>query len=752
MPQAAAAPAAEIVLAESFAMAAPEMFAASSTFVPAAGELATLGAMEGMAGAGLGGLSALGAEFGTEALFGGLGSSAPSIGSSVAEGILTGGGGAGTAGINEVMLAQQQADAVAAANSGMGSLVPQPYVSGQIAPQTVLPGEPMVTFAEQPTVLGPHLPAGMSPASAPAVAPSPTAAPTLYGSASKPAVASVQTYPLGSSAERQALYGDAGYGAGYDNRFMPLEQPTGLQAGFQKALDFAKENPLSTLSMGFTAMKLLGSGSGNSTPEKEEYDGILTKYKMSPNFKGRYANPEDFQYTPKVYTNAAEGGIMQAYAGGGPIEAMSNANAVGANTGYPTADINKAAYATPYQTPISRNVITDAGDTGVNPMTGEMRFAKGGEASSKLAMDYYDRMTKRPDAPAPARGPLAGGVGHDAGIYYDLDPETRYLDALTAAQIRQAKVNKRANVRMPNMKRPTPMGQINLAPPGMKEQEGNVTEAAQGGIMQAKRYEYGGSVDDTRGFGGLAQPAAPAQTATSTPSQAPQASQNSGSWASKAQAIGDNVDSAIRTFLSTPPVLVQAIDGAMQALGIGPYSGQSTMAPGPAVGSQAPGFMQANEGAKQNIAANVSYDGGSSRFGGPVGGGGGGMGNVGIGNGATASGVGTGIGSLGSMGGGLAAGGLSSLGGYAAGGNPRLLKGPGDGMSDNIPATIAGKQPARLADGEFVIPADVVSHLGNGSTEAGAKVLHQMMNKVRKARTGNSKQGKQINPRKFVPT
>ena len=93
----------------------------------------------------------------------------------------------------------------------------------------------------------------------------------------------------------------------------------------------------------------------------------------------------------------------------------------------------------------------------------------------------------------------------------------------------------------------------------------------------------------------------------------------------------------------------------------------------------------------------------------------------------------------------------SSLGGYAAGGNPRLLKGPGDGMSDNIPAVIANKQPARLADGEFVIPADVVSHLGNGSTDAGAQHLHTMMNKVRKARTGNSKQGKQIDPNKFLP-
>jgi hypothetical protein len=93
----------------------------------------------------------------------------------------------------------------------------------------------------------------------------------------------------------------------------------------------------------------------------------------------------------------------------------------------------------------------------------------------------------------------------------------------------------------------------------------------------------------------------------------------------------------------------------------------------------------------------------------------------------------------------------SNLGGYAAGGNPRLLKGPGDGMSDNIPATINGRQPARLADGEFVIPADVVSHLGNGSTDAGAKQLHAMMDKVRSARTGNKKQGKQIKPQKYMP-
>jgi hypothetical protein len=94
---------------------------------------------------------------------------------------------------------------------------------------------------------------------------------------------------------------------------------------------------------------------------------------------------------------------------------------------------------------------------------------------------------------------------------------------------------------------------------------------------------------------------------------------------------------------------------------------------------------------------------------------------------------------------------MGSTPAYAKGGMPRFLSGGGDGMSDDIPAVIGNKQPARLADGEFVIPADVVSHLGNGSSKAGAKQLYSMMDKVRSARTGNSKQGKQINPRKYMP-
>jgi hypothetical protein len=348
---------------------------------------------------------------------------------------------------------------------------------------------------------------------------------------------------------------------------------------FDKAAAFAKESPWIAGGLGYLGAYNLGLLDPRGGKEEEKYNGVLTRYKMSPNFQARTA-------TPNIYrpTYAAAGGIMQA---GGPVEQMSM-NAIGGNQGYPQSGLPYSGYASPTASPIPQNVVQgDAGDVGINPQTGQERFAQGGVAhfrrgGSNLAdsLDFYKSMTESRGGKGYS-GKSDPGASYAADIYYDMDPDTRYQDALTAAQIRQAKINKRSNVEPPVAKRPTPMGQLNLRPPG-----------------------------------------------------------------AQAAAAGSSLD---------PEMAAQG------------------------------GIMH------------------------------------------------------------------SSLGGYAAGGNPRLLKGPGDGMSDNIPATIANKQPARLADGEFVIPADVVSHLGNGSTEAGAKRLHEMMNKVRKARTGNPKQGKQINPNKFMP-
>jgi len=311
-----------------------------------------------------------------------------------------------------------------------------------------------------------------------------------------------------------------------------LPPPSGLEAGFDKAIKFAEKNPFTAMTgayMGASALGLLNP-SGNTFNDKP-YDGPLSRYKLSPNFQGSFANPANFQYNPA--TN-------RRYAEGGGIMNMT------------PQQINPPAIRVGYD---------EGGDV--------PSYASGGSLSDSIA-SYQKMLGGQPQA-APA-------ASRDVGIYYDLDPDTRYQDALTAAQIRQAKVNQRAYVSPPVAKRPTPLGKLNMPTSAKsKESSSGDVEARHGGIMHA------------------------------------------------------------------------------------------------------------------------------------------------------------------------------SLGDYAAGGNPRLLKGPGDGMSDNIPATINGRQPARLADGEFVIPADVVSHLGNGSTEAGAKQLHAMMNNIRKARTGNSKQGKQIKPQKYMP-
>ena len=311
-----------------------------------------------------------------------------------------------------------------------------------------------------------------------------------------------------------------------------------LMKGLDSAMDWAKNNKFTAASLAYTGGKALGlfDPSGQTFNDKP-YDGPLSKYRMSPDFQGSTATPNIYKPTYPTY---AGGGIMNA----GPVQSMSDQN-------------NAMGY---------QQAMAATGGQVAN-------FAKGGRTGSMTdSLDYYKSMM---DGKAPA----APSDRADVGIFRDSDPDTMYQDALTAAQIRNAKVNKRANLSVPSMKRPTPMGRINLAAPGIKRADKeDVQEAAGGGIM-----------------------------------------------------------------------------------------------------------------------------------------------------------------------------GASNLGGYAAGGSPRLLKGPGDGMSDNIPAVIGKKQPARLADGEFVIPADVVSHLGNGSTDAGAKRLHEMMNKVRRDRTGNSKQGKQIVASKYMP-
>lgn len=363
----------------------------------------------------------------------------------------------------------------------------------------------------------------------------------------------------------------------------------------------------------------------------------------------RYFTPS---YTP---ISADRAKSIYGYAGGGTVEAMSSANAVGQNTGYPMADINKPVYASPWQTPISNNVIHGVSDTGVNPMTGEMtNFANGGGVETAT--------------PMPGEQPS-----------YEYDPMKQLF----------AKIES-----MPS-----------------DDQNKQAAEAQRMGSGQT--------------------PMTDAQFAA----QQAQGQKNAEGLGN----IGESLGQGIKGLLSQPPILVQIA----KAL----YGQMPTSSGGVSASSGSPmGGISSKGTHAQAAAANAAANAAAAS------GGRGGAGNVGTGGGSTASGVGTGIGGLGGMGGGLAGGGLSHLGDYSDGG--RLLRGPGDGVSDSIPAVIGKKQPARLADGEFVVPARIVSELGNGSTEAGARKLYAMMDRIQSARSktvGKGKVAKNSRAEKYLP-
>jgi hypothetical protein len=488
--------------------------------------------------------------------------------------------------------------------------------------------------------------------------------------------------------------------------------PSTLENAFTKAMDWVKDNKMTTLSMGMNAAKLFGKDKGDGS-DNNKYSGVLSKYKMSDDFQGRQADPADYQYTPKRY---AEGGIMQAYAGGGPVEMMSNANAIGANTGYPMADINKGAYATPYQQPISRNVIGGVSDTGVNPMTGEMRFAEGGVTGQGNI-----------DLSIPLN--IGGGGGGGGGSSYGDGSGAGYSGGYAPSN--------------------GGFGSGMLAP-----------------AVQPSRQFAGGNNQGLGGLAGLANgimglfgnlngraqtPSYEQYLAGRGPMQ--QDVQLTRDQWEQSQARSQHIPQRQMMFKEGGSVASYK-DGGKAAMDYyermtkpkegfsgksdpgSRYAGEVMFDTDPDTRSLDPVTAAMVRQAKVNKRANMQLPGVKRPT--P-------MGQINM----VPANMKKGDESPNTVD--AAQGGIMGLGGYAAGGNPRLLKGPGDGMSDNIPATISGKQPARLADGEFVVPADVVSHLGNGSTEAGAKKLHQMMTNVRKARTGNPKQGKQINPNKYMP-
>jgi len=526
------------------------------------------------------------------------------------------------------------------------------------------------------------------------------------------------------------------------------------QNPFIKGFEWVEKNPTKALALTTTATGLIGGAmqGNNSMPSSttSTYNGPLSKYKLSPNFRGSTA-------TPNVY--------KAGYAQGGPVERMSQMDIP---SQYPMGMQDHTQYATPTQMPTSAEVVRADYDTKTDPRFGTQMaaggiagYASGGDLMTTLDR-YNEMMYGRPQAPSSDRG--------DVGIYYDLDPDTKYKDALSASQIRLDKIDKRAN--LPKQKtgiKPQPLGQIKVGPASAKEDKRSTDEDefAKGGITQIQKYGIGGEVakfsqmmqpggfvGDTQDkfyaiahpegwLGDKAEEIAPGGTLgqihdAATPGRAEYLRRKREGIEQKHFAAGGKTP-----ILAAPRTTYRTETTYDEGGNPSEYQVAETYQPSQSVLSSK--FQRSADVAPTRYAPAYQQAPAPQS-----------MGRVWSAANAPAAGIvqipqnpgrAWNRGDLRRAGGGE----VYDLGGYAHGGNPRLLQGPGDGMSDNIPATIGGKQPARLADGEFVVPADVVSALGNGSTEAGARELHGMMDRIRGAAHGKKTQQRKVKPGKVMP-
>jgi len=287
---------------------------------------------------------------------------------------------------------------------------------------------------------------------------------------------------------------------------LPAPEPSALEQGFNTATKFIKENPYSSAAaayMGASKLGLLNQPRAQFGDVNAPYNGPLNNYRLSPDFKGRFADPTQYQYTPRY----AEGGIM-GYAAGGPVEQMSNNAAIGANTMYPMANMMTSSFATPYQTPQSTNMMASMAPSGggtVDQMSGEpnmqgTRLAEGGIAhfaKGNLAdsLDYYNNQLGGVAAQQMAEARIPAGGKGDIGIFRDADPDTAYLSAPEAAAVRMGKINARANMQGLTLPRPKPINKINLKPQGVQQAAASGSSldpemAAAGGIMGANLGGY----------------------------------------------------------------------------------------------------------------------------------------------------------------------------------------------------------------------------------------------------------------------
>jgi hypothetical protein len=502
----------------------------------------------------------------------------------------------------------------------------------------------------------------------------------------------------------------------------PTPPSNGFMQGFTQ---FAKDNPFLTGAGIYTLASTTGMLNQNGQQQPEEEEENYTGPRLSANFQGGpYSQPN--VYKPRY----AEGGILQAYQSGGPVERMSMMNTAMNPQGglYPQGMIDKTQYATPTQRPVSAELMMDAP---AYERSNPMLMASGGQVKGYAAggMPDFDLQNHM----APQAIPTGNFNSNRVKVLPDLGPGHKwniesYQGTREEEQAAMA-ANQAAGIKttgglssMPNQ----PTGQSMF--PGAASMQGGFGQGAQGypSFAGGSGGGGGGGPFPLEGQYGIIKMAA-------------------GGIAS--------VPRYYRGDLATSSGRRGDVYGATQRF-LDMYDPQSRYTPPKGADNPDVGIFRDTSAATRNKSA---FDAAMTRQAALEE-------QSDIDTGANLPRASRSMGQLNLKPQGkkaqkreeyeyAASGGImgANLGGYAAGGNPRLLKGPGDGMSDNIPAVIGRRQPARLADGEFVVPADVVSHLGNGSTDAGAKKLHSMMDNVRKARTGKKKQAPAVKANRFIP-
>jgi hypothetical protein len=398
---------------------------------------------------------------------------------------------------------------------------------------------------------------------------------------------------------------------------------------------------------------------------------------------------------------AKEGGLMSvnSYGIGGEVEQMSAMNSVSGNTMYPQSQLQTAMYSNPMvQRPVQNDVITAGLDTPTQPYSGEARMASGGVAN-------------------PTGGGAVGNGAFGMGLIAQLLRQGAF-NSPTPAPASQAPTESSMpsvqtagapdtsmvpNTQIQSIR--TPEQQLGLGSfyDSMNQrlaEQGGYSGYAAGGVA---RYNVGGSL---------------------TP------------WATGSSYNPGVPIASGQLYLGNPPPMASAPAKTAPSEPVKPYVSPAALDP----------YIPKGQGAydpdtsmvpniqlptlytpEQQLGLGDFYDSMNRQL-------------------AQRGGYGS------YAAGGMAEGGESHLGDYSDGG--RLLKGPGDGVSDSIPASIGNRQPARLADGEFVVPARIVSELGNGSTEAGARKLYQMMERVQNARrktVGKNQVAKNNKAEKLMP-